>query len=129
MKLADRVMSRPAFARALAEERGTLIEEWASPNAPVRYWWVEDNLTESSPHKWTSDGFEAVFQDDEYGWFSSWCHEKYLESGNAKLVASSHIPEMRWSWQDSKPNLTIPVVAISAAPPSGREKTPASKLN
>jgi hypothetical protein len=127
MKLADRVMDQQIFAEALMEERGTLIEEWSSLKGPVHYWWVDDNVTASSPHKWTNEGAAALISDDEYGSFSSWCHERYLKNGKAKLVASSYVPELRWRRPDSEPKLTIPSVAISAVQQSRREKARASK--
>jgi hypothetical protein len=121
------VMDKQIFAEALVEERGTLIEEWSSLNGPVHYWWVDDNVTASSPHKWTDEGAEALIGDDEYGSFSSWCHEKYLKNGKAKLVACSYVPEMRWHRADCEPKLTIPVVAISRVQQSRREEAHASK--
>ena len=127
MKLADRVMDQQIFAEALVEERGTLIEEWSSLKGPVHYWYVDENVTASSPHKWTNEGAEALISDDEYGSFSSWCREKYLQNGRAKLVASSYVPEMRWPRPDSEPKLAIPVVAISAVQQSRREKANANR--
>ena len=70
---------------------------------------------------------EALISDDEYGSFSSWCHEKYLKNGKAKLVASSYVPEIRWPRPDLEPKLVIPVVAISTIQQSRREKAQASK--
>jgi hypothetical protein len=127
MKLAERVMDQQIFAEAIVEERGTLIEEWCSLKGPVHYWWVDDNVTASSPHKWTNSGAEALFSCEEYGSFSSWCRERYLDNGKAKLVASSYVPEMRWPRPDLEPKLTIPVVAISALQHSRQEVAHASK--
>ena len=127
MKLADRVMDQQIFAEALVEERGTLIEEWSSLKGPVHYWYVDENVTASSPHKWTNEGPEVLLSEDEYGSFSSWCREKYVDNGRAKLVASSYVPEMRWPRSDSEPKTAIAVVAISTVQPSRRKKARARK--
>lgn len=122
MKLADRLMSWQTFTEVLAERRGTVIEEWFSLKEPVHYWWVEDNLTTSSPHKWTHEGCAALIYENEYATFSSWCYERYLNNGKARLLESRHISELQSANAEHKLELDIPVVAISAAQRSRREK-------
>lgn len=127
MNLADRVMDQRLFAKALVEERGTVIEEWSSLKGPDRHWWVDDDVTASSPHKWPNEGRDALLRDDEYTSFSSWCQEQYLKSGKAKLLASSYVSEMRWPRAGFEPTLAIPVVAISGVQQSRRQKAHPSK--
>jgi len=111
MKLAGRMMPEPQYAAALDDKRGTLIEEWFSNKGPVRYWWTEDDIPSVTPFARTAFGVEAVWG-REYDEFSLWCHNKYLESNNARFVSASYVPNMIRPREDSKAAIAIPVVAI-----------------
>lgn len=96
MRSEGRVIGQPLFAQALAEQRGTVIEEWSSAKGPVRRWWVDDDVRAMSPYspdQWSNDLLEALF-DDDFICFSAWCQDTYLISGRAQLVSSSYAPEI-----------------------------------
>ena len=112
MKLANRIMDLDLLAQALEEKRGTLIEEWLSEKGPVRCWWVDENVPAISPHAWTDNGYEALF-DTEYKPFSIWRHREFVAAGKTLLLSSSNVPEMQYPREDMEAKLAIPVVAIA----------------
>lgn len=89
-----------------------MIEEWLSEKGPVRCWWVDENVPAISPHAWTDNGYEALF-DTEYKPFSIWRHREFVAAGKTLLLSSSNVPEMQYPGEDMEAKLAIPVVAIA----------------
>jgi hypothetical protein len=88
-----RAIEWATFARAAAENRGTLLIERHSLKGPVRWWWTSENVYEICPHPmvdWMTMANEPGFRST-----SEWFRQRYTdpEQGRALLVATYGIAQ------------------------------------
>ncbi len=112
----NRVMDWSRFVQALDEKHGTVIEEWLSEAGPARRWWTADDVAGIGPGPVPEERLDALGHKMRFDAFCSWCYENYTsdKSGQALLLSSSYIPEMRRRMEDIESKITIPVVSMAA---------------
>lgn len=92
MKVLQRTMEWSEFARAMAEGRGTFIEECRGFALSKRWWWTADNAYEQCPYP-TLD-WETMW-DESFRPVAEWFHHRYTSpsTGRGLLVALEDVPK------------------------------------
>jgi len=88
MQSRARVMESASFRRAIAENRGTLLEERYSLKGPVRWWWTSENVYELCPHPMVD--WMTMANKPGYRPTIEWFRRRYTDpdEGRAFLVAA-----------------------------------------
>jgi len=87
-----RIMEWAAFRQAIAEDKGTLIEERYSFKGPVRWWWTSENVYEICPHPIVD--WMTMLNSSSFRATTEWFRLRYTDpsAGRAFLVATDSAP-------------------------------------
>jgi hypothetical protein len=83
-----RIIEWARFLQAIAEDKGTLLEERYSLKGPVRWWWTSENVYEICPHPmvdWMTTLNDPSFR-PTIEWFRQWYTDP--SEGRAFLVVT-----------------------------------------
>ncbi|MFZ0302106.1 MAG: hypothetical protein WAL75_05455 [Terracidiphilus sp.] len=118
LKSRGRLITWAEFLCSMRDSGGTCIEEKFSPKGPVRFWWIQENVYDESPHE-IIDWF-TMRKGRRGDAFVRWCRERYTnaDTGSAVLVDATFVPrrEIYALWAECRSHKG-PARWVEVAPP------------